>query len=59
MIFSNSGMVLAVCISRTGMAVEHPGVACACSGMGVDEMYIKDVNTKEEKSSQKILELIV
>jgi len=56
-------MVLAVCISRTGMAVEHPGVACACSGMGVDEMYIKDVNTKEEKSSQKssqkILELIV
>jgi len=63
LIFSNSGMVLAVCISRTGMAVEHPGVACACSGMGVDEMYIKDVNTKEEKSSQKssqkILELIV
>ena len=52
-------MVLAVCISRTSMAVEQPGMACACSGVGVDEMYIKDVNTKEEKSSQKILELIV
>ena len=32
-------------------------MACACSGMGVDEMYIKGVNTKEEKSSQKIIDL--
>lgn len=52
-------MALAVCISHTGMAVEYPGMAYACGGMGVDEMYIKDVNTKEEKSLQKILELIV